>query len=115
MMGPSGSGKTSLLNCLSGRSPYESGVLSINGKPLDQQNMKRLMAKIAYVKQTDIFFEHLTVYDQLFYTASLRLPQTWSKEKKLAEVDRTIELLRLSKVADSGTELLTDPEIVLLD
>ena len=130
MMGPSGSGKTSLLNCLSGRSPYESGVLSINGKPLDQQNMKRLMAKIAYVKQTDIFFEHLTVYDQLFYTASLRLPQTWSKEKKLAEVDRIIELLRLSKVADSeirmlsggekkrvniGTELLTDPEIVLLD
>jgi ABC-type multidrug transport system ATPase subunit len=130
MMGPSGSGKTSLLNCLSGRSPYESGVLSINGKPLDQYNMKRLMAKIAYVKQTDIFFEHLTVYDQLAYTASLRLPQTWSKEKKMAEVDRTIELLRLSKVADSeirmlsggekkrvniGTELLTDPDIVLLD
>jgi ABC-type multidrug transport system ATPase subunit len=130
MMGPSRSGKTSLLNCLSGRSPYESGVLSINGKHLDQHNMKRLMAKIAYVKQTDSFFEHLTVYDQLVYTASLRLPQTWSREKKIAEVNRTIELLRLSKVADSeirmlsggekkrvniGTELLTDPDIVLLD
>lgn len=130
MMGPSGSGKTSLLNCLSGRVPYDSGHLSINGKPLNHQDMKRLMAKIAYVRQEDIFFEHLTVRDQLGYTASLRLPQTWSDEKKLAEVERTIDLLRLSKVADSqirmlsggekkrvniGTELLTDPDIVLLD
>ena len=33
MMGPSGSGKTSLLNCLSGRTSYDSGVISVNGKP----------------------------------------------------------------------------------
>ena len=27
--------------------------------------MKRLMSKIAYVKQNDVFFEHLTVRDQV--------------------------------------------------
>ncbi|KAG7370663.1 ABC-2 type transporter [Nitzschia inconspicua] len=130
MMGPSGSGKTSLLNCLSGRTPYDSGVVSVNGRPLGGQDMKRLMAKIAYVRQADIFFEHLTVRDQLGYTAFLRLPEAWSAQTKLSEVERVIKLLRLTKVADSklqllsggekkrvniGTELLTDPSILLLD
>ena len=50
MMGPSGSGKTSLLNCLSGRSVYDGGVISVNGKPLTPQLMKRFMSKIAYVR-----------------------------------------------------------------
>lgn len=92
--------------------------------------MKRLMAKIAYVKQADVFFQHLTVRDQLGYTAMLRLPQVLTKQAKLQEVDRIIRLLRLSKVADSeirllsggekkrlniGTELLTNPEVLLLD
>jgi len=89
-----------------------------------------LMAKIAYVKQADIFFEHLTVRDQLGYTAMLRLPQVFTKEKKLQEVENMLRLLRLTKVANSeirmlsggekkrlniGTELLTDPEVLLLD
>jgi len=130
MMGPSGSGKTTLLNCLSGRNPYNSGVVSVNGRPLGGAEMKRLMAKIAYVKQADIFFEHLTVRDQLGYTAMLRLPQAWTKQKKMEEVDRIIGLLRLTKVSNSeirmlsggekkrlniGTELLTNPEVLLLD
>lgn len=130
MMGPSGSGKTTLLNCLSGRNPYTSGVISVNGRPLGGAEMKRLMAKIAYVKQADIFFEHLTVRDQLGYTAMLRLPQVLTKQKKMEEVDRIIRLLRLTKVSNSeirmlsggekkrlniGTELLTNPEVLLLD
>jgi ABC-type lipoprotein export system ATPase subunit len=132
LMGPSGSGKTSLLNCLSGRTSYSSGVLSVNGTPITQKSaaMKRLMAKVVYVKQEDIFFTHLTVRDQLLYTAFLRLPQAWSKEQKVAEVERIIKLLRLSKVKESpifllsggekkrvniGTELLTNPSCLLLD
>lgn len=130
-MGPSGSGKTSLLNTLSGRSVYESGTISINGEILQSQTgMKRLMSKIAYVKQADIFFQHLTVRDQFTYTALLRLPRTMNTERKVAEVDRIISLLRLTKVENSpikmlsggeakrvniGTELLTDPSVLLLD
>jgi ABC-type multidrug transport system ATPase subunit/ABC-type multidrug transport system permease subunit len=115
---------------LSGRNPYDGGVVSVNGRPLGGADMKRLMAKIAYVKQADIFFTHLTVRDQLGYTAFLRLPQEWPAQTKRNEVERIIKLLRLTKVADSrirmlsggekkrvniGTELLTDPSILLLD
>lgn len=111
---------------MSGRTSYDSGILSVNGLPItgNEGALKRLKSKIAYVKQADIMFTHLTVRDQLGYTAFLRLPQAWSRESKLAEVERIIKLLRLSKVADSpitllsggerkrtniGTELLTDP------
>jgi ABC-type multidrug transport system ATPase subunit len=119
-----------LLNVLSGRSSYESGVISINGERLTPLSRKKLMSKIAYVKQSDVFFDHLTVRDQLTYTALLRLPSTVSRDKKVEEVDKVISLLRLGKVADSqiklcsggekkrvniGTELLTDPQALLLD
>lgn len=130
LMGPSGSGKTSLLNVLSGRSSFESGVIAINGEKLNSSSMKRMMSKIAYVKQSDIFFGHLTVRDQLTYTALLRLPSSLPKADKHREVDRIVKMLRLSKVADSpikllsggekkrvniGSELLTDPMVLLLD
>ena len=130
LMGPSGSGKTSLLNALSGRSSFDSGVITINGKAMTGASMKRLMSKIAFVRQTDVFFGHLTVRDQLTYTALLRLPSVMSRAAKHEEVDRIIKMLRLTKVADSpimllsggekkrvniGTELLTDPSIILCD
>ena len=86
--------------------------------------------RVAYVKQDDIFFGHLTVRDQLTYTALLRLPSTMPKCQKIDEVDRTIRRLRLTKCADTsinmisggerkrvniGSELLTDPAIIMLD
>jgi len=130
LMGPSGSGKTSLLNVLSGRSSYQDGTLSINGDPVNAHTMKRLMTAVGYVKQSDIFFGHLTVRDQLTYTALLRLKGDNSTGAKHAEVERLLTLLRLHKVAESrintvsggerkrvniGTELLTDPAVLLLD
>ena len=106
------------------------------------------------MKQNDLFFGHLTVRDQLTYTALLRLPSKWPKSKKTGEVDRIIKQLRLTKCQDTpifqisgggeclyvctcvlirsyhasnsrnstekkrvniGSELLTDPSILLLD
>ena len=86
--------------------------------------------QIGYVKQEDIFFQHLTVRDQLLYTALLRLPEAIPKADKINEVERIIDVLRLNKCANTpimlisggekkrtniGTELLTDPNIILLD
>merc|ERR1711865_732530 len=135
LMGPSGSGKTSLMNVLSGRATYQEGTISINGNGLEKDGMKRFMSKVAYVKQHDVFFEELTVRDQLTYTAQFRIPDTnidknVRQEHIRTEVNRIIKLLRLTKVADSqifmcsggekkrvniGTELITDPKIIMLD
>jgi len=92
--------------------------------------MKKFKKQIAYVKQDDLFFGHLTVRDQLTYTALLRMPSSWTKEQKLSKVDSVINELRLNKCVDSpifavsggerkrvniGTELLTNPALVILD
>merc|ERR1712093_228414 len=134
-MGPSGSGKTSLMSVLSGRSAYQEGTITVNGNILDKAGMKRFMSKVAFVKQQDVFFETLTVRDQLTYTAQLRLPDDVGSKKERKEniqkeVNRIIKMLRLTKVADSpimmcsggekkrvniGTELLTDPMVIMLD
>lgn len=130
LMGPSGSGKTSILDVLAGRSAYDGGTILLDHEVVTERVMKRLKKKIAYVKQNDLFFGHLTVRDQLTYTAFLRLPSEWPKARKLGEVNRIIQQLRLEKCADTpifmvsggekkrvniGSELLTDPSIVLLD
>lgn len=138
--------QTSLLDALSARSAYDSGTLTLDAQPANSSNLKRLKRKIAYIKQSDIFFDHLTVRDQLTYTALLRLPSRgrrnnpsdgqasttagMTKDEKIAEVNRILKTLRLTKCADTpirlvsggerkrvniGTELLTDPSVIMLD
>ena len=94
LMGPSGSGKTSILDVLSGRSSYDGGMINLDGENVTDKVMKKLKKKVAYVKQNDLFFGHLTVRDQLTYTALLRLPSSLPKARKVAEVDRIINQVR---------------------
>jgi ABC-type multidrug transport system ATPase subunit len=130
VMGPSGSGKTSLMNALSGRAKFQSGVVSLNGVVVSDAAMKRLQSKIAYVKQSDVFFDHLSVRDQLTYTALLRMKSSLTTQAKHTAVTAVLEQLRLVSVAESpirllsggekkrvniGTELLTNPAVLLLD
>jgi len=132
LMGPSGSGKTSLLDVLSSRSVYQEGQIYLNHSVITNapSKIKALKRKIAYIKQQDIFFDHLTVKDQLTYTAFLRMGDDFSKEEKQQEVNKVIQLLRLTKCQDTpirlvsggerkrvniGTELLTNPSIIMLD
>ncbi len=126
LMGPSGSGKTTLLDCLAGRSSITGGSITINGQPLAKKHKRA----IAYVTQQDVFFGHLSVRDQLLYTALLRLSDKLPFSAKIAEVDKIIGQLKLEKCARTpimlvsggekkrcniGTELLTDPSVILLD
>ena len=88
LMGPSGSGKATLLNVLSGRAAFESGIMSINGDPVMKSSMKRFMSKIAYVKQADVFFNYLTIRESTHLHGSVaftvllgEITQTWSSQR----------------------------------
>ncbi|CAF0837440.1 unnamed protein product [Adineta steineri] len=127
LMGPSGCGKTTLLNTLAGRAMNGvTGDIWFNNQRYDK-GMKR---KLAYVLQQDLFFEPLTVKQQLTYTALLRLPNHLSRKDKLAQVEHVIDQLRIRKCANTpimlvsggekkrvniGTELLTNPSVIFLD
>jgi len=127
LMGPSGSGKTTLLNVLGGRALANlTGQVLINNVPF-KKSMRRT---IAYVLQEDIFYQNLTVRQQLYFTSHLRLPSEMDVEAKRQAVDNIIKILRMDRCADTmimlisggekkrcniGTELLTNPSILILD
>ena len=75
-------------------------------------------------------FNALTVRQSLNFTARLRLPASWSKQRKLARVDDLIDCLNLAKCADTkisdisggerkrlciASESIVQPQLMLLD
>jgi iron complex transport system ATP-binding protein len=51
ILGPNGSGKTTLLKILGGALTPASGVVELDGRPLDQWNRRAVARRIAYVPQ----------------------------------------------------------------
>ena len=134
ILGPSGCGKTSLLNCLALRNSRFTGALRLDGKPLNGT----YFPQAGYVYQKELFFPHVTVREHLTFHAINRLSRIRTPDECKARVDRVMEEVNLTKVADQkigggefyifaglsggerkrlniATELLADPSILLLD
>ncbi|KAL6050551.1 ABC transporter domain-containing protein [Balamuthia mandrillaris] len=134
IMGPSGCGKTTFLDILAGRvkSGSLSGDITVNGEPLTKKQFKRHMA---YVMQEDTLVGDLTVRENLYFSALLRLPLSISIAKKKEKVEQIITELGLSDCANTavgtvfrrgisggqrrrvsiGMQLITDPSVIFLD
>ena len=134
IMGPSGAGKTSFLNVLAGRSSYArmAGTISINHIPC---STRRLRSYAGFVPQDDILHGDLTVYENLYYSAMLRLPRSMKKKQKFRIIEDTIDMLGLDHIRNSrvgsvekrgisggqrkrvniGTELVANPSLLFMD
>ncbi|KAJ1942669.1 hypothetical protein GGF37_003009 [Kickxella alabastrina] len=135
IMGSSGAGKTTLLNVLAGRVQEGSlhGNIQFNGTKRNPHTFKRLLA---FVEQDDLMFPQLTVEETLKTSADLRLSnEKYTKEEKRDRVNMVMRQLRLTHVKDTaiggygtrgvsggerkrvsiGSELVTDPSILVLD
>ncbi len=133
IMGASGSGKTTLLNLLTGLIKPESGDVRINGISIFA-NDQRLDGVIGYVPQDDLLVEELTVFENLWYAASLCF--AGKRGEELTEmVNQTLHTLGLygkrdyrvgsplNKVISGGQrkrlnialELIREPSILFLD
>ncbi|KAI8322724.1 P-loop containing nucleoside triphosphate hydrolase protein [Martensiomyces pterosporus] len=135
IMGSSGAGKTTLLNVLAGRVQGGRlyGDIKFNGMPRNPHTFKRMLA---FVEQDDLMFASLTVEETLLASAHLRLSnEKYTEEEKRERVSTVLRQLRLTHVKDTkiggygergvsggerkrasiGTELVTDPSILVLD
>jgi ATP-binding cassette subfamily G (WHITE) protein 2 len=134
ILGPSGSGKTTLMDLLCSRksSGDIGGEILANGKPMNRHRMKRVAA---YVLQDDVMMGALSVAETLTFAARLKLPEETPKPEIEARVQRVMNELGLSHIADSkigtmflrgisggekkrvaiGQELITDPSVLFLD
>ncbi|KAJ1620836.1 hypothetical protein T492DRAFT_560883, partial [Pavlovales sp. CCMP2436] len=90
LMGPSGCGKTSALGVLAGREPARAVVSCV---------FVCSMCVCVYVPQDDIVRESLTVFENIWFSAALRLPDGTAAARREAIVQQTIETLGLTAVA----------------
>ncbi|XP_051955909.1 broad substrate specificity ATP-binding cassette transporter ABCG2-like isoform X3 [Xyrauchen texanus] len=133
ILGATGSGKSSFLDVLAARKDPAglSGEVLIDGAP-QPPNFKCLSG---YVVQDDVVMGTLTVRENLRFSAALRLPKSISPREQDEKVEKLIQELGLSKVADSrvgtqlirgisggerkrtniGMELIIDPPVLFLD
>jgi len=135
LMGPSGSGKTSFMNALANRGSYGSTTGSIKISGVQGCNFRTCPRLTGFVPQDDIMHDDLTVYDNLSFSAHLRLPSTVTDEQKDRIVEDVIQLIGLDSVRNSvvgspekrgisggqkkrvniGIELVAYPRILFLD
>ncbi|XP_071470527.1 broad substrate specificity ATP-binding cassette transporter ABCG2-like [Marmota flaviventris] len=126
IMGPSGGGKTLLLDILAARKDPSglSGDVWVHGVPEDSN----FPHNTGYVVQDDVVTDTLSVRENIWFSAALRLPTTMSKQEKNERINKVIKELDLEEVADSkvkskgerkrtsiGMELILDPLILFLD
>jgi len=109
LMGPSGGGKTTFMNAMCGRASYGnvSGVLCVNQKPCNIADISKV---VGFVPQDDIMHPDLTVQQNIFYNALLRLPSTMvrqNRDKVWEHANQVVKILGLERVADN---LVGDPE-----
>ena len=135
IMGPSGCGKSSFLNVLSGRATYGTGTGELFVNSEYTESMGQFRHLVGFVPQDDVVSEHLTVRENLYYSAMLRLPHSAHKEDRDLIVNDTLDLLELRlfehdlvgsverrgisggqlKRVNIGMELVSDPTVLFLD
>jgi len=136
VMGPSGCGKSTLLNTLCGKATYGKRV----GRVLFNTKQREITAYrqvIGFVPQDDTVFPQLTVEENLFWSANLRLPVEMSTDpaRLSAIIEGAIQLLNLDRIQSSvvgdvkrrgisggqkkrvniGVELVSDPTVLFMD
>lgn len=74
IIGKSGSGKSTLLRCINGLEEFQSGELTVDGKPLlykDPVAMRALRQRVGMIFQSFNLFPHLTVGRNIMLAPSL--------------------------------------------
>lgn len=135
IMGGSGVGKSTLLNVLNGNLKPQSGEILINGHDLYHEKEKeKLNGVIGFIPQDDLLMEELTVYQNLYYNASLCL-NDYDDEKIKEIVNQVLIDLDLFEIRDLkvgkplnkvisggqrkrvniGLELIREPSVLFVD
>jgi ABC-type multidrug transport system ATPase subunit len=98
IMGGSGVGKSTLLNILNGNISPTKGQVLINGYNITTER-DSIEGLVGYVPQDDLLIEELTVFQNLYFNASLCF-RSYSKEKIIDKVNRLLHSLDLFNAKD---------------
>lgn len=126
VLGPNGSGKTTTILMLLGLTEQTGGIATILGmNPL--RSPLEIKRKVGYMPDTVGFYEELSGYDNLDYTARL---MGFTSEERARRISESIDKMRLSKSVHERVRtyshgmrrrlglaevLVKQPEIAILD
>lgn len=128
LLAPSGVGKSTLLESLAGYLKPMAGTITCDGKFDVYQELVRHTEGLAYLPQKDELYADLTVRENLFYAAKLRLEVSTSEPEIELIINETLKKVGLTEHADKrklsggqakrlsvAMELLRSPRLLLLD
>ena len=128
VIGPSGAGKSTLARVLAGETRPRRGAVRFNGHDVHGE-FAAFRSRIGMVPQDDVIHGQLTVNQALGYAAQLRMPRS-DRQDRQRVIAGVLDELRLTQHADTridtlsggqrkrasiALELLTDPELLILD
>ncbi len=82
IMGPSGAGKTIFISTLMDKIDsrwQRTGTLRVNGV---ETSLSYIKSSVGYVPQEDVMHRELTVWQNICYSADVRLPSSWTKKER---------------------------------
>jgi polar amino acid transport system ATP-binding protein len=108
IIGKSGSGKSTLLRCINGLEIFQSGSLTVDGKPLVHHNagaMRNLRQQVGMIFQSFNLFPHLTVGKNIMLAPGL----VKKKDRQSAEAHarKLLERVGLSEKFDAYADQLS--------
>lgn len=99
LIGPNGAGKTTLFKCILGLLRYEQGEILLNRHPL--LSRKEIAAKISYIPEQPVYYEELSVEENLTLYAMLSgTPRRKFEDMKQRLVERLDLAEHLKKLPD---------------
>ncbi len=132
LIGPNGSGKTTLIRGISGFIPPRTGVVMLDGRPIDKKDRKTLATRVAVVTQSDedpvsFSVEEFVLMGRVPHWKGFQLLETL-EDHQIAEKAMTLSGIRhlrnramgaLSggerQLASLARALAQEPEVLLLD
>ncbi len=107
IIGPSGSGKSTFLRCLNGLEEIDSGSITIDGTPLDDNKKNRLEIR----KEVGMVFQHFNLFPHLTVLKNITLAQMLVRKRSKNEAhDAAMQLLQkvdISEKAESFPDQLS--------
>ncbi len=99
IIGPSGSGKSTFLRCLNGLEEIDSGSITIDGTPLDDNKKNRLEIR----KEVGMVFQHFNLFPHLTVLNNITLAQMLVRKKSKNEAhDNAMQLLKKVDISDKA-------------
>jgi ABC-type polar amino acid transport system ATPase subunit len=97
VIGPSGSGKSTFLRCLNGLEAIDSGTITIDGIPLDDNKHNRLEIR----KEVGMVFQQFNLFPHMTVMENVDLAQRLVRKKNKAEAQAmSMDLLAKVNIAD---------------